>query len=283
MPERRAGDVVRVEERVVRALGLLPPEEPAVLGGREGLAQRRAKGVHVGELARRGGRKAHEVLGPRGAAGSESDHAARDILIKAILEAKKGMPESGSHVLMTTWKWAPAGVVEQQKWWSGRSAYYGGRAPMARLVELPDDVLRRICEQLVPLVPPKEKPLPSGYVGQSNEEFLAESRKSCEEDTTDAALQRRGEVQLDELSESFDDSALRHRIQSWRRERGPVSVLCKVSKQWRAGLKKHIDVLRAEIARYEAHRAVLADASAKVYNHRVSRFGEPRDPYDEDY
>ena len=69
MPERRAGDVVRVEERVVRALGLLPPEEPAVLGGREGLAQRRAKGVHVGELARRGGRKAHEVLGPRGAAG----------------------------------------------------------------------------------------------------------------------------------------------------------------------------------------------------------------------
>ena len=69
MPECRAGDVVRVEERVVRALGLLPPEEPAVLGGREGLAQRRAKGVHVGELARRGGRKAHEVLGPRGAGG----------------------------------------------------------------------------------------------------------------------------------------------------------------------------------------------------------------------
>ena len=151
---------------------------------------------------------------------------------------------------------------------------------MARLVELPDDVLRRICEQLVPLVPPKEKPLPSGYVGQSNDEFLAESRKSCEEDTTDAALQRRGEIQLDELSESFDDSALRHRIQSWRRERGPVSVLCKVSKRWRAGLKKHIDVLRAEIARLEAHRAVLADARDRVYNHRVSRFGEP---YRSDY
>ena len=63
MPERRAGDVVRVEERVVRALGLLPPEEPAVLGGREGLAQRRAKGVHVGELARRGGRKATRSWG----------------------------------------------------------------------------------------------------------------------------------------------------------------------------------------------------------------------------
>ena len=85
---------------------------------------------------------------------------------------------------------------------------------------------------------------------------------------------------MDELSESFDDSALRHRIQSWRRERGPVSVLCKVSKRWRAGLKKHIDVLRAEIARLEAHRAVLADARDRVYNHRVSRFGEP---YRSDY
>ena len=60
-------------------------------------------------------------------------------------------------------------------------------------------------------------------------------------------------------------------------------MLCKVSKQWRAGLKKHIGVLRAEIARLEAHRAVLADARDKVYNHSVSRFGEPRDPYDEDY
>ena len=84
MPERRAGDVVRVEERVVRALDLLPPKEPAVLGGREGLAQRRAKGVHVGELARRGGRKAHEVLGPRGAAGSESETRATGSTITAF-------------------------------------------------------------------------------------------------------------------------------------------------------------------------------------------------------
>ena len=202
-------------------------------------------------------------------------------MIKAILEAKKGMPEAGGIAcLIGTWKWAPAGVVEETKWWSGRSAYYGGRAPMARMIDLPEDALRCICEQMVPLEPPKKKPLPSGYVGQSNEEFLAESRKSCEEDTTDAALQRRGEVQLDELSESFDYSALRHRIQSWRRERGPVSVLCKVSKRWRAGMKKHIDVLRAEIARLEAHRAVLADARDRVYNHRVSRFGEP---YRSDY
>ena len=81
VPERRAGDVVRVEERVVRALDLLPPEEPAVLGGREGLAQRRAKGVHVGELARRGGRKAHEVLGPRGAWAVAKAKARRAIIL----------------------------------------------------------------------------------------------------------------------------------------------------------------------------------------------------------
>ncbi len=87
---------------------------------------------------------------------------------------------------------------------------------------------------------------------------------------------------MDELSESLgiDDSALRHRIQSWRRERGPVGVLTKVSKQWRAGLKKHIDVLRAENARLEAHRAFLEDARDKVYNIRVSQFGEP---YRSDY
>ena len=58
-------------------------------------------------------------------------------------------------------------------------------------------------------------------------------------------------------------------------------MLSKVSKRWRAGLKKHIDVLRAEIARLEAHRAFLEDARDKVYNIRVSRFGEPRDPWDD--
>ena len=60
-------------------------------------------------------------------------------------------------------------------------------------------------------------------------------------------------------------------------------MLSKVSKRWHACLKKRIDIVRAEIAQLEAHRAVLADARDKVYNHRVSRFGEPRDPYDEDY
>ena len=71
-----------------------------------------------------------------------------------------------------------------------------------------------------------------------------------------------------------------YRIQDWHRERGPVSVLSKVSKRWRACLKKHIDVLRAENARLEAHRAFLEDARDKVYNIRVSRFGEP---YRSDY
>ena len=65
-----------------------------------------------------------------------------------------------------------------------------------------------------------------------------------------------------------------------RRERGPVSVLSKVSKRWHACLKKRIDIVRAEIARLEAHRAFLEDARDKVYNIRVSQFGEP---YRSDY
>ena len=153
---------------------------------------------------------------------------------------------------------------------------------MARLVELPDDALRCICEQLVPLEPPKEEPLSGGYVPQSNDEFIAASRTSCEEETTEDALQFREEVELDELIESLDvdDSALQFRIRMWRQERGPVSVLSKVSKRWRAGLKKHIAVLRAEIARYEAHRVFLKETRDKVYNLRVSHFGEP---YRSDY
>ena len=109
----------------------------------------------------------------------ESDHAARDILIKAILEAKKGLPEGGG---LDTWKWAPEGVVENTKWWVGRSFYHSGRAPMARLVELPDDVLRCICEQLVPLVPPERKV--GEHVLQSDDAFIAESRAWCEENST---------------------------------------------------------------------------------------------------
>ena len=75
-------------------------------------------------------------------------------------------------------------------------------------------------------------------------------------------------------------SAMGYRIQDWHRERGPVSVLSKVSKRWHACLKKRIDIVRAEIARLEAHRAFLEDARDKVYNIRVSQFGEP---YRSDY
>ena len=117
---------------------------------------------------------------------------------------------------------------------------------------------------------------------RDDDEFIAASRTSCEEETTEDALQFREEVELDELIESLDveDSALQFRIRMWRQERGPVSVLWKVSKRWRAGLKKHIDVLRAEIARYEAHRVFLKETRDKVYNLRVSHFGEP---YRSDY
>ena len=44
--------------------------------------------------------------------------------------------------------------------------------------------------------------------------------------------------------------------------------------------EKYLDVMRAEITRLEAHRAFLVDARDKVYNFRVSQFGEP---YRSDY
>ena len=60
-------------------------------------------------------------------------------------------------------------------------------------------------------------------------------------------------------------------------------MLAKVSKRWQPCLKKYLDVMRAEKARLEAHRAFLVDTRDKVYNFRVAHFGEPRDPWDEDY
>ena len=72
-----------------------------------------------------------------------------------------------------------------------------------------------------------------------------------------------------------------HRIRKWYRERGhDVAVLAGVSKRWQACLKKHLVVMPAEIARLEAHKVFLKDARDRVYNHRVSRFGEP---YRSDY
>ena len=50
------------------------------------------------------------------------------------------------------------------------------------MVELPDDALRCICEQLVPLVPPERKV--GEHVLQSDDAFIAESRAWCEENST---------------------------------------------------------------------------------------------------
>ena len=44
--------------------------------------------------------------------------------------------------------------------------------------------------------------------------------------------------------------------------------------------EKYLDVMRAETARLAAHRAFLVDTRNKVYNFRVSQFGEP---YRSDY
>ena len=93
-------------------------------------------------------------------------HVSCDILVKAIQEARDGMPIPAGNIHMDTWRWAPAGVVEDTIWWSGASRYYGGRAPMARMAELPDDSLRCICEQLVP--------------PRSNEESMAAAQAYCD-------------------------------------------------------------------------------------------------------
>ena len=60
-------------------------------------------------------------------------HVSCDILVEAILEAKNGMLRTWATLQLDTWRWAPAGVVEDTIWWSGSSRYYGGRAPMARM------------------------------------------------------------------------------------------------------------------------------------------------------
>ena len=72
--------------------------------------------------------------------------------------------------------------------------YYGGREPMARMAELPDDALRCICEQLVP-----QQSL------RSNEEFMAEAREYCDEHTTWLRLAC-DEVDLDDVSAGVSTS-----------------------------------------------------------------------------
>ena len=151
------------------------------------------------------------------------------------------------------------------------------------MVELPDDALRCICEQLVPLVPPERKV--GEHVLQSDDAFIAKSRALYEEDTTDAALLLHDEEKMDELIHSLERSLSGPSDwSSWRAEqRGYVGMLARVSKRWQPCLKKYLDVMRAEVARLEAHRVFLVDTRNKVYNFRVPHFGEPRDPWDEDY
>ena len=116
----------------------------------------------------------------------------------------------------------------------------------------------------------------------SDSTFIAESRASYEKDATDAALQLHDEEELDELIHSLERSLSGPSDWSrWRAEqRGYVGMLARVSKRWQPCLKKYLDVMRAETARLEAHRAFLVDTRDKVYNFRVSRFGEP---YRSDY
>ena len=96
-------------------------------------------------------------------------HVSCDILVEAIQRARDGMLVTVGGILLPislhAWKWAPAGVVEDPIWWSGASHYYGGRAPMARMAELPDDALRCICEQLVPPVLRSNEELDGGSTG----------------------------------------------------------------------------------------------------------------------
>jgi len=184
-------------------------------------------------------------------------HVSCDILVKAILEAKNGMPITkkiaGGDAQLDTWRWAPAGVVEDTIWWSGASRYYGGRAPMARM-ELPDDALRCICEQLVP--------------PRLNEEFMAEAQVYCDEHTTDAALSASGEERLREVYEECEylQGDMRQRIREWKRERGPVAVQLRlVSKDWRRAREKPTNDLKAELARLNQHQDRLNDAYRSVH------------------
>ena len=165
--------------------------------------------------------------------------------------------------LHDTWKWAPAGVVEDTIWWSGSSRYYGGRAPMARMAELPDDALRCICEQLVPTVL------------RSNEEWMAEAQALCDEHTTDAALLACDEDDLRDVSRECEclSMDIRQKIREWKRERGPVAVQLRlVSKDWRRAREKPTNDLRAELARLKQHQVRLDNACNRVRQKYYERF-----------
>ena len=213
-----------------------------------------------------------------------SDHGACDIIVKAITEAKKGMPVT-DNALLDTWRWAPAGVVERTKWWRGNdrtSRYYGGRAPLASCPELPDDALRCICEQLVPTVPSKSTFRPSRGtvdVPQSNEEFVAEAQEYCDENTTDAALEACAEDDLSEVVDKCDtlQADMADRIRRWHRDRGNVAKrLPMVSRHWLHTLGKPMNLVVAEIPRMNEHNDMLEGVYGRVYDYCVAR-GAPYD------
>ena len=139
---------------------------------------------------------------------------------------------------------------------------------MSRMAELPDDALRCICEQLVP---PSAK-----YLGQSNEEFMAEAQEYCDEHTTWTALQTCDEEGLDDVSAEcqYLTSDLGERIRQWHRKRGPVAVQLRlVSRDWRGALEKPTNILKAELARLKQHQVMLDDAYSRAHSAFLSRFG----------
>ena len=196
-------------------------------------------------------------------------HVSCDILVEAIQRARDGMLVTVGDILLPislhdTWKWAPAGVVEDTIWWSSASRYYGGRAPMARMAELPDDALRCICEQLVP------------PVVRFNEEFIATSQQYCAQHTTDAALLACDEDDLRDVSVECEclTMEIRQSIRKWHRDRGPVAVQLRlVSKDWRRAREKPTNDLRAELARLKQHQVMLDDAYSRAHSAFLSRFG----------
>ena len=191
-------------------------------------------------------------------------HVSCDILVKAIQEARDGMLITAGNAQLDTWRRAPPGVVEDTIWWSGASRYYGGRAPMARMAELPEDALRCICEQLVPMVM------------RSNEEFCAEAQVYCDERTTDAALLACDEEGLGDLLVEGDNLRLElvGRLREWKRGRGPLAVQLRlVSRHWRRAREKPTNDLKAELARLKQRQVVLDDVHRRGRLAFLSRFG----------
>ena len=136
---------------------------------------------------------------------------------------------------------------------------------MARIVELPDDALRCICEQLVP------------PVLRSNEEFMAEAQVYCDEHTTDAALLACDEEGLGDLLVEGDNLTLElvGRLREWKRGRGPLAVQLRlVSRHWRRAREKPTNDLKAELARLKQHQVMLDTAYSRAYSEYTRRFGQ---------